>query len=322
MIRTASEAKIVFHVDGQIEVLSAGTDIGTGTYTILAQTAADVLGVPVAKVVVRLGDTVLPRSALAGGSQQANNLSSAVAKAARNAIDALRALAATDPKSPFATSKPSDLSLEHGIMRLARRPTGGVSIADLLKAVGKSKLEVEGNTFAADATEATKNAADRSFVQLKGAVEGGLSAHSWCAQFVEVRVDEDFGTIRVKRMVAAFDSGRIFNPKLSESQWIGGMVMGLGQTLLEQGQIDQRDGRTVNANFADYAVPVNADVPEVRVISVGIPDLTATALGGKGVGEIGVVGVAPAIGNAVFHATGKRIRSLPITLEKINSARA
>jgi xanthine dehydrogenase YagR molybdenum-binding subunit len=157
---------------------------------------------------------------------------------------------------------------------------------------------------------------------LKGAVEGGLSAHSWCAQFVEVRVDEDFGTVRVKRMVGAFDSGRIFNPKLSESQWIGGMVMGLGQTLLEEGHIDHRDGRTVNANFADYAVPVNADVPEMQVISVGVPDLQATALGGKGVGEIGVVGVAPAIGNAVFHATGKRIRSLPITLEKISSARA
>lgn len=322
MIRTPSEAKIVFHADGRIEVLSAGTDIGTGTYTILAQTAADVLGVPVANVVVRLGDTLLPRSALAGGSQQANNLASAVAKAARNSIDALRALAANDPKSPLATSKPADLSFERGTLRLTRRPTGGVSVASLLKAVGKRTLEVEGNTFAANATEATKNAADRSFAQLKGAVEGGLSAHSWCAQFVEVRVDEDFGTVRVKRMVAAFDSGRIFNPKLAESQWIGGMVMGLGQTLLEEGHIDRRDGRTVNANFADYAVPVNADVPQMQVISVGIPDLRATALGGKGVGEIGVVGVAPAIGNAVFHATGKRIRSLPITLEKANSTQA
>lgn len=322
MIRTASEAKLVFHADGRIEVLSAGTDIGTGTYTILAQTAADVLGVPVATVVVRLGDTVLPRSALAGGSQQANNLASAVAKAARNAIDALRTLAASDPQSPLATPKPADLRFERGTLRLARRPTGGLSIANLLKAVGKTRLEVEGNTFAADATEATKNAADRSFAQLKGAVEGGLSAHSWCAQFVEVRVDEDFGTIRVKRMVGAFDSGRIFNPKLAESQWIGGMVMGLGQTLLEEGQIDRRDGRTVNANFADYAVPVNADVPAMQVISVGIPDLQATVLGGKGVGEIGVVGVAPAIGNAVFHATGKRIRSLPITLEKISAMQA
>src|SRR5439155_18760914 len=117
------------------------------------------------------------------------------------------------------------------------------------------------------------------------------------------------------RMVGAFDSGRIFNPKLAESQWIGGMVMGLGQALLEEGHVDPRDGRIVNANFADYVVPVNADVPDIQVISVGIPDTQASAFGGKGVGEIGIVGVAPAIGNAVFHATGKRIRSLPITLE-------
>ena len=317
MIRTASEAKIVFHADGRIEVLSAGTDIGTGTYTILAQTAADALGVPVATVTVRLGDTVLPRSALAGGSQQANNLTGAVDRAARNARDTLVSLAASDPKSPLAGSKVADLTFDKGSIRPTRRPRGGISISQLLQAVGKDRLEVEGDTFAPGATEAMKNGADRSFSQLKASLEGGISAHSWCAQFVEVRVDEDFGTIRVKRMVAAFDSGRIFNPKLAESQWMGGMIMGLGQTLLEEGYVDQRDGRIVNANFADYAIPVNADVPDVQVISVGIPDMKATALGGKGVGEIGVVGVAPAIGNAVFHATGKRIRSLPITLEKL-----
>jgi len=319
MLRTASEAKIVFHASGQIEVLSAGTDIGTGTYTILAQTAADALGVPVHMVTVRLGDTILPRSALAGGSQQANNLSSAVAKAAANARAAICLLAATDPASPLKTTKMADVVFEGGAVKLVRRPSKGMSVATLLRAVGKDKLEVEGNTFPANATEDMKNSADRNFSQMKAALEGGVSAHAWCAQFVEVRVDEDFGTVRVKRMVGAFDSGRIFNPKLAESQWIGGMVMGLGQTLLEEGLVDQRDGRTVNANFADYAVPVNADVPDIQVISVGIPDLQASALGGKGVGEIGVVGVAAAIANAVYHATGKRIRSLPITLEKINA---
>jgi len=317
MIRTASEAKIVFHATGLIEVLSSGTDIGTGTYTILAQAAADVLDVPVETIKVRLGDTILPRSALAGGSQQANNLGSAVTRAARNARDALVVLAANDPGSPLSSAKVGDLTYAKGEIRVARRPGKGLAIAHLLKAVGKATLIIEGNTFAPEATEDMKKGADRSFAQLKGATEGGVSAHAWCAQFVEVRVDEDFGTIRVKRMVSAFDSGRIFNPKLAESQWFGGMIMGLGQTLLEEGLVDQRDGRTVNANFADYALPVNADVPEMKAISVGIPDEKATALGGKGVGEIGVVGVAPAIGNAVFHATGKRIRSLPITLEKL-----
>jgi xanthine dehydrogenase YagR molybdenum-binding subunit len=270
-------------------------------------------------VKVRLGDTVLPRSALAGGSQQANNLTGAVARAAVNAIDSIRLLAATDPASPLKTARQADLVFERGSVRLARRPSKGVSIAKLLRAVGKEKLEVAGNTFASNATEDMKNGADRTFSQLKGALEGGVSAHSWCAQFVEVRVDEDFGTVRVKRMVGAFDCGRIFNPKLAESQWIGGMVMGLGQTLLEEGHIDERDGRTVNANFADYVVPVNADVRDIQAISVGIPDMQASVLGGKGVGEIGVVGVAAAIANAVYHATGRRIRSLPITLDKINS---
>ena len=320
MIRTASEAKLVLHASGQIEVLSAGTDIGTGTYTILAQAAAEALGVAVTSIVVRLGDTRLPRSALAGGSQQANNLTSAVTRAAHNARDALLALAAADPKSPLKGAKVADLVYAQGTIKPTRRPAGGVSIAQLLQAIGRDQLEIEGNTFAANATEDMKNGADRSFSQLKMSLEGGVSAHSWCAQFVEVRVDEDFGTIRVKRMVAAFDSGRIFNPKLSESQWMGGMIMGLGQALLEEGHVDQRDGRIVNANFADYAVPVNADVPDIEVISVGIPDLQASALGGKGVGEIGVVGVAAAIANAVYHATGKRIRSLPITLEKVTSS--
>lgn len=213
----------------------------------------------------------------------------------------------------------ADLAFVQGAIKPTRRPVGGISIANLLQAIGRDKLEIDGNTFPANATEEMKNGADRSFSQLKASLEGGVSAHSWCAQFVEVRVDEDFGTIRVKRMVAAFDSGRIFNPKLADSQWIGGMIMGLGQTLLEEGHVDQRDGRIVNANFADYAVPVNADVPDIEVISVGIPDFQASTLGGKGVGEIGVVGVAAAIANAVFHATGKRIRSLPITLEKLTS---
>ncbi|MEC3888745.1 xanthine dehydrogenase family protein molybdopterin-binding subunit [Xanthomonas campestris] len=317
MIRTASEAKLVLHANGQIEVLSAGTDIGTGTYTILAQTAADALGLPVDRITVRLGDTTLPRSALAGGSQQANNLAGAVDRAARNARDALLSLAANAAQSPLAGAKVADLVYKDGQIRPARRPGSGIEFSQLLTLVGRNTLEVEGNTFAPTATEQMKNEADRSFAQLKTALEGGVSAHSWCAQFVEVRVDEDFGTIRVKRMVSAFDSGRIFNPTLAESQWIGGMIMGLGQTLLEEGRIDQRDGRTVNANFADYAVPVNADVPEIQVISVGIPDLQASRLGGKGVGEIGVVGVAPAIGNAIFHATGKRIRSLPITIEAL-----
>ena len=147
--------------------------------------------------------------------------------------------------------------------------------------------------------------------------EGDYSRHSWCAHFIEVRVDEDFGTVRVSRVVSALDSGRLYNPKLAESQWKGGIIMGIGQALLEEGIVDTRHGRVLNNNLGDYLIATNADIPALKVISVGIPDHHASVLGGKAVGELSIVGVAAAIANAVYHATGKRVRELPITLEKL-----
>lgn len=315
--RTPGEAKIVLHDSGLVEVHSSGVDIGTGTYTILAQTVSEVLGVPLERILVSLGDTILPRAPVAGGSQLANLLTGAVHKTAVAARDELLAIAATDARSPFYQSKPADLAWKDGEVHLARRPSGGVPMGAILKATGRDKLEVRRDTFKPGATEKERDAADRSFTQMREPTDGGVSAHSWSAIFVEVRVDEDFGTIRVNRMVGVFDCGKIYNPKLAESQWIGGMIMGLGQALLEAGAPDPRDGRITNANLADYLVAVNADVPMITTISVGTPDLQASALGGKAVGELGIVGVAAAIGNAVFHATGKRVRDLPITLEKL-----
>jgi xanthine dehydrogenase YagR molybdenum-binding subunit len=315
--RTPGEAKIVLHASGLVEVHSSGIDMGTGTYTILAQTVSEVLGVPLEQVMVSLGDTALPRAPVAGGSQLANLLTGVVHKTALGARDELLALAVADPKSPFYLAKPADLSWKDGAVHLARRPGNGTSIAELLKATGRERLEIKRDTFKPGATEKDRDAANRSFAQMLLPTDGGVSAHSWSAIFVEVRVDEDFGTIRVKRMVGAFDCGRIYNPKLAESQWMGGMIMGMGQALLEAGHTDPRDGRITNANLADYMVAVNADVPDITTISVGVADLQASAMGGKAVGEVGIVGVAAAIGNAVFHATGKRIRDLPITLEKL-----
>jgi xanthine dehydrogenase YagR molybdenum-binding subunit len=315
--RTPGEAKIIIHHNGQIEVLSGGTDLGTGTYTILAQTAAEVLDVPTRSVKVTLGDTTLPRAPVAGGSQLANNLTGAVYKAAKVARNELLKVAATDPKSPLHGMDIGNLVFKNGRIKPSQRPGDGVALADLLKALGRDRFEISTDTFKAGATEADRDAAAHGFSQMQSATTGGVSAHSWGVHFVEVRVDEDFGTVRVKRMVAAFDSGRVYNPKLAESQWIGGMIMGLGQALLEEGHIDRRDGRIVNANLADYVVPVNADVPEIITIDVGVPDLQASALGGKAVGELGIVGVAAAISNAVYHATGKRVRDLPITMDKL-----
>lgn len=315
--RTPGEAKIVIHRDGRIEVLSAGTDLGTGTYTILAQTAAEVLDVPTRSVKVSLGDTDLPRAPIAGGSQLANNLTGAVYKTAKLARSELIRVATTDPKSPLHGMAAANLIFKNGRIKPSQRPGEGISFGDLLTALGKERFEISTDTFKAGATEADRNAAAHGFSQMQLPTSGGVSAHSWGAHFVEVRVDEDFGTVKVKRMVAAFDSGRVYNPRLAESQWMGGMIMGIGQALFEEGHIDRRDGRVVNASFADYVVPVNADVPEIITIDVGLPDLQASALGGKAVGELGIVGVAAAIGNAVYHATGKRIRDLPFTMDKL-----
>lgn len=317
--RTPGEAKIVLHASGLVEVHSRGIDMGTGTYTILAQTAAEVLGVPINHVLVSLGDTTLPRAPVAGGSQLANLLTAAVHKTAVAARDELLAIAATDARSPLFGSNVADLAWTNGSVHLARRPGRGTSMAQLLTATGRERVEVARDTFADGATDKERDAADRGFSQMRKPTDGGVAAYSWSAIFVEVRVDEDFGTIRVSRMVGAFDCGRLYNPTLAESQWIGGMVMGVGQALLESGATDGRDGRITNANLADYLMPVNADIPAITTISVGEPDLRASPMGGKAVGEVGIVGVAAAIGNAVFHATGKRVRDLPITMDKLTS---
>ena len=315
--RTPGEARVVLWKDGRVEVHSSGADIGTGTYTILAQTAADALGVPLARIQVLLGDTDLPRAPLAGGSQLANVLTGAVHKTCMRACEELVTLAARLPASPLRGIDPSRMQVKGGTVGATNAGREPLRIETLVALSGLDKLVVTSDTFPAAAGEKEKNAADQTFTQMQLPTAGGLSAHSWSAQFVEVRVDEDLGTVRVRRMVGAFDSGRVYNPRLARSQWVGGMVMGLGQALFEEGLSDPRDGRMLNANLADYVVAVNADVPDITTISVGEPDYAATILGGKAVGELGIVGVAAAISNAVFHATGKRVRELPITLDKL-----
>ena len=315
--RLPAEARLSLHQDGRLTVQSAGADIGTGTYTILAQAAAEVLQIPSAAISVELGDTRLPRAGVAGGSQLAGNLTGAVDKAARAMRERLITLAIERSGSPLYQMDRNRVTVSDGEVRVAMRPGRGISYGGLLQLAGMDVLDVMADTFKDGTSEKDRDAATGSLTKMTHSLVEGVSAHSWSAQFVEVRVDEDFGTVRVRRMVGAFDSGRLYNPKLARSQWIGGMVMGLGQALLEEGIIDPRNGRVINNNLADYLVAVNADVPEIVTIDVGEPDYKATALGGKAVGELGIVGVAAAISNAVYHATGKRVRDLPITLDKL-----
>ncbi|UIL54467.1 MULTISPECIES: xanthine dehydrogenase family protein molybdopterin-binding subunit [Pantoea] len=311
--RLPAEAKIMLTPQGHFVVQCAGADIGTGTYTILAQTAADHLGVSSETIDVQLGDTTLPRAGVAGGSQLAGNLTAAVNDTAKKMRERLLALASELPASPLNGVPVSQLSLKDAAIQ--QHGGSALSFVELATLVSAENLMVKGGTFPDDMPQSERDKIVRNLNDMSR--PEAYSAHSWSAQFVEVRVDEDFGTIRVKRMVAALDSGRLYNPKLARSQWIGGMIMGVGQALMEEGIIDPRNGRVINNNLADYLVPVNGDIPSITTINVGEPDFEATTMGGKAVGELGIVGVAAAISNAVFHATGKRVRDLPITLDKI-----
>ena len=276
------------------------------------------LGVPAERVDVKLGDSSLPGATVAGGSMLAGALTGAVHKAATAARDELIGLALNDSNSPFRDTGANTLVISGGRISVPRGEGPSLTLAELMSAIGRDRIETQRNTLpeGANGPEDHKRSWT-TMANIQGPTAGDLSMHSWCAHFVEVKVDEDFGTVRVSRVVSAFDCGRIYNPKLAESQWRGGIIMGIGQALLEEGLVDERFGRVINNNMGDYLVPTNADIPHIQVISVGVPDYDASVLGGKGVGEVGIVGVAPAIANAVFHATGKRVRDLPITLEKL-----
>jgi xanthine dehydrogenase YagR molybdenum-binding subunit len=285
--------RIALGANGHAEVACATSDIGTGTYTIMAQVAADMLGSPLDSVSVKLGDSSLPQSPVEGGSWIAASVSNGIATTAGAIRAELLRLAKRMPDSPFATAADSEVALIDGKLVTTGEPSHSALIADIMRHSGVDRVEQE------KATEPRDDAARAH------------NTHS--AIFVEVRVDEQLGVIRVTRVVSAIAAGRILNAKTAKSQISGSVVWGIGMALHEETLIDHRFGRIMNANIAEYHVPVNADIRDIDVIFVEEAH-DANPLGIKGVGEIGVVGVAAAIANAVYHATGKRVRDLPITL--------
>jgi xanthine dehydrogenase YagR molybdenum-binding subunit len=296
--RDESKASALIRADGTALVRSGTHDLGTGTYTIMTQIAAEALGLPVAKVRFELGDTLQPEAPGAGGSKTTASVGPAVYAAARAARDKVIAMAVGDNDSPLRGMASDGITVENGWLIDRQRPDRRESMVAVLARHSGAPVEAISD-------------------EKPGDEKKQYAMHSFGAVFVEVHVDPDLGTIRVPRVVGVYGIGRLMNQKTGLSQLMGGVVWGLGMGLMEKTEIDWRTGRAVNANLADYHVPVNADIGTIDVSVVEENDPHINVLGAKGIGEIGIVGVAAALGNAVYHATGKRVRELPITLDKL-----
>jgi xanthine dehydrogenase YagR molybdenum-binding subunit len=284
--------------DGTADVQTATGDMGPGTYTSMTQVAADALGLPMARVRFALGDSNFPAAPSHSGSRTMASVGSAVFTVANVLRDRFIRLAVVDPASPLNGAKPEEVAVADGRMYRTDDKSRGETYQQLLQRKGLKSLDTQQGW--------TPDDADHRF---------SMSAYG--AVFAEVAVDELLGTVRVRRIYACHDAGRIVNPMLAHSQAIGGMVGGIGMALLEGTHLDYRDGRIVNANMSDYLVPVNADVPALDAAFLPAADTIADPIGVKGLGELVIVAVPAAIANAVFNATGKRVTDLPITLEKL-----
>ena len=296
-LQMPASVRIVVTANGHAEVATAASDIGTGTYTIMAQVTADMLGLPIDNISVKLGDSTLPQCPLEGGSWIAASVCNAIANTARAVRGDLLEMAKGIKDLPLAGTDVGEVALVDGKIVSKRDASRAIPIASAMQHGNADRIErEEANHFPEDKAHAR-------------------NVHS--AIFAEVKVDEELGVIRVTRVVDAVAAGRVLNLKTAHSQVMGGVVWGIGMALHEEALFDHRFGRVMNANIAEYHVPTNADVHDIKVIFVDEPDETINPLGIKGLGEIGIVGVAAAIANAIHHATGKRVRDLPITLDKV-----
>ena len=292
------QASISIGRDGVARVRSAATDLGTGTYTVATQLAAELLGLDIGQVHVTLGDSHLPPAPQAGGSGLAMSLGGAIYDAARKVLQTFLDKVADDHRSPLQGRHLGEVTATGGRIHLIDNPSVGERYTDILIRHGLEQITKLGEI---------NPQADRADM---------APSPAFAAHFAEVRVDADLGLLRIARIVSAVDAGRILNGKTARSQIIGATVMGIGMTTLEQTIIDPATGRIAKATFSDYLIPVNADVPDLDVTFVGTPD-RFSPIGIKGLGEIGILGVPAAIANAVYHATGRRIRSLPITIDQL-----
>ena len=297
--RSSASAAATMHPDGSVSATSGGVDIGTGAYTAFTQVAAEAVGVQVERVHFDLGDTTMPMAPQAGGSQLTASVANAVHAAGVDLREKLAALAIGDARSPLHGKLLGELGFGDGRVFVSTQPAVGEAFAAIVRRSGQPSVT------------------GRADVQHDRRQKSPYSSHAFGTHFAEVHVDPDFGTVRLARMVSAFAAGRIVNARTARSQFLGGAVWGVSMALHEEARPDERSGRYMNANLENYLVPVNADIPAIDIILVDEQDEYVNPLGIKGIGEIGNVGSAAAVANAVYHATGKRVRELPITPEKL-----
>jgi xanthine dehydrogenase YagR molybdenum-binding subunit len=301
--RSPSSAAARVMADGTFLVVAGTQDLGTGTYTIMTQVAAQAFGVSPDRVTFKLGDSRLPKTPVSGGSQTAASTGSAVFAAANALREKISQMATTDRDSPLFGSGVGDVEFINGRISLKHSPSKSEPIEEVVKRSGQSFVEAKGTAE-------------------PGAEKEAYSMYAFGAQFAEVHVDADLGQLKVARMVGCFGAGKILNAKTARSQLTGGIIWGISMALYESALMDARLGRFVNNNLAEYHVPVNADVGVVEAIWVDEEDTHINPIGAKGIGEIGITGATAAIANAVFNATGIRIRDLPITPDKLLGPRA
>jgi xanthine dehydrogenase YagR molybdenum-binding subunit len=300
--RSAAQAVVRILPGGRAFVGCGSQDLGTGTYTIMAQTAADALGLDIAKdpslVEAKLGDSSLPKAPVSGGSQSAASICPAIQEAAVQARLKLAQLAIADTESPLNGANIADIISKDGKLLLKSSPDKSDSFADIIRRSGGKPVEGMGSAEPAE-------------------MHTAVSSHSWGAVFAEVAVDRDTHMPHVRRVVATYDIGKLINKTTGINQLIGGIVWGVSFALFEESHLDETYGRYVNNNLGEYHVPVNRDVGHIDVTVLDIPDTKFNPLGARGIGEIGITGAAAAVANAIYNATGKRIRDYPITPDKL-----
>ncbi|MBW8684782.1 xanthine dehydrogenase family protein molybdopterin-binding subunit [Chitinophaga rhizophila] len=318
--RSAASVKVTMTANGEVTVGTASIDIGTGTYTVLAQTVADALGIPVDRIEVKIGDSSLPAAPLAGGSQTTASIHPAAMESCVMLRKELTTLAIADSSSKLHGRKPEEIGFANGKLFITGDEKKADAYVDILRRAKRTELEACATTQPVSGAGMTVPSALCTPRETPAEQNSDIkqhSFHSFGAQFAEVWVDEDFGTVRVKRFTSVHDVGRIMNEKTARSQIIGGVIFGIGAALMEATEYDQRWGNPVTRTLADYHVPVNLDVPPIDVHFIGKPDPHISPIGARGIGEIGITGVSAAIANAVFNATGKRLRDLPLTPDKL-----